>query len=154
MGKHKNVQIECTVAEGLDIAPIKTLRAKMQQRIDRMIGTPLENTPYHEEEKETLRRLIMAEEIDFNSIWRAIPKDYSIIEGELKAIIFKSTIVMSEDSERTSLVYQRFNILIIVTQALQAIRDYLKAKESQGVKGIPNIQKIIDNVESQLIVLK
>ena len=69
-------------------------------------------------------------------------------------ILFKPTIVMSEDSEHTSLVYQRFNILIIVTQALQAIRDYLKAKESQGVKGIPNIQKIIDDVESQLLVLK
>jgi len=154
MGKYKNVQIECTVADGLDIAPIKALRAKMQQRIDRMIGTPLENTPYHEEEKETLRRLIMAEEIDFNSIWRAIPKDYSMIEGELKATLFKPTIVMSEDSERTSLVYQRFNILIIITQALQAIRDYLKAKESQGMMGIPNIQKIIDDVESQLLVLK
>jgi len=154
MGKHKNVQIECTVADGLDIAPIKALRAKMQQRIDGMIGTPLENTPYHEKEKETLRRLIMAEEIDFNSIWRAIPKDYSMTEGELKAIIFKPTIVMSEDSEHTSLVYQRFNILTIVTQALQAIRDYLKAKESQGVKGIPNIQRIIDDVESQLLVLK
>jgi len=154
MGKYKNVQIKCTVADGLDIAPIKALRAKIQQRIDGMIGTPLENTPYHEKEKETLRRLIMAEEIDFTSIWRAIPKDYSMIEGELKATLFKPTIVMSEDSEHTSLVYQRFNILIIITQALQAIRDYLKAKESQGMMGISNIQKIVDDVESQLLVLK
>jgi len=52
------------------------------------------------------------------------------------------------------LVYQLFNILATVTQALQTIRDYLKAKESQGVMGIPNIQKIIDDIESQLLVLK
>jgi len=61
---------------------------------------------------------------------------------------------MSEGSEHTSLVYQRCDILTIVTQALQAIRDYLKARESQRVKGIPNIRKIIDDVESQLLVLK
>ena len=154
MGKYKNVQIECTVADGLNITPIKALQAKMQQRLDRLIGTPLKNTPYHEEEKETLRRLKMAEEIDFNSIWRAIPKDSPVTEGELKAIIFRCTILMSEGSEHPSLVYQRYNILTMFTQALQAVRDYLKAKESQGVKGIPNIQKIIDKVESQLIVLK
>ena len=154
MGKHKNVQIEYTVADGLDIAPIKALRVKMQQHLDGLVGTPLENTPYHEKEKETIRGLKIAEEIDFNSIWRAIPKDSPVTEGELKAILFKSTIVMSEDSEHTSLVYQHFNIFVIVTQALQAIRDYLKDKESQGVKGIPNIQKVIDDVESQLLVLK
>ena len=154
MGKYKNVQIECNVADGLDIAPIKALRAKMQQRLDRLIGTPLENTPYHEKEKETLRGLKMAEEIDFNSICRAIPKDSPVTAGELKAIIFRPTTLMSEGSEHTSLVYQRYDIFTIITQALQAMRDYLKARESQEVKEIPNIQKIIDDVESQLLVLK
>ena len=154
MGKYKTVQIECTVADGLDISPIRALRDKMQQRLDRVIGTPLENTPYHEKEKETLRKLKVAEGIDFDSIWRAIPKDFPVTEGELKAIIFRPTTVISKGSEHTSLVYQRFNIFIIVTLALQAIRDYLKTKESQGVKEIPNIQKIIDDVESQFLVLK
>jgi hypothetical protein len=77
-----------------------------------------------------------------------------VTEEELKAVIFTPTVLMSEGSERTSLVYQRYNIHTIITQALQAIQDYLKAKESQGVQGIPNIQNIIDDVEGQLLVLK
>jgi len=154
MGKVKRVQIECTVADGLDIAPIRALRTKMQQRLDIMISTPLKDSPYDEKEKETLRRLQIAEEIDFDSIRRSILKDSLVTEEELKAIIFRPTITMSEGSEHTSLVYQRYDIFAKITQALQAIRDYLKAKESQGVKGLPDIQKIIDNVESQLVVLK
>lgn len=34
MGKYKNIQIECTVADGLDIARIKALQAKVQQGMD------------------------------------------------------------------------------------------------------------------------
>jgi len=64
MGKYKKAQIACAVADGLDSAPIRALRAKMQQRLDGLIDTPLENTPYHEKEKDTLRGLKMAEELD------------------------------------------------------------------------------------------
>ncbi len=153
MKEYKQVQMEYTVADGLDITPIRALLVKTQQRLNELIGTPLENTPYHEKEKETIRKPKMAEEIDFNLIWSAIPKDFPVTEGELKAIIFKPTILMLEGSEPTSLVYQHLNILTIVTQAMQTIRGFLKVKESQGVKGGLGIQQIIYDVESQFVSL-
>ena len=40
MGRYKTVQIECTVADGLDISPIRALRNKMQQRLDPHTSLP------------------------------------------------------------------------------------------------------------------
>ena len=146
MGMYKTIRISYTVDEGLDTMEIEDLRDEMQEWVDNMSGTSLENTSRYEMAEEAASQLDRVDDVCFDAIWDAIPENFESTEEELKALAFVYSIYVSKDKRKgPGRAYRLSNAINHITGALQTLRDYLEEKEEAE-----DILAAIDEVESQV----
>jgi len=82
MGKYKQVKEKFTVDDGLDTSEIEGLRDEMQEWVDNMGGTALENTSRYQMAEEAVNTLSRVDDIRFDDIWDAVGNTKSLtVEG-------------------------------------------------------------------------
>lgn len=149
MSSYKIIQENYTVEEGLDTMEIQDLRDEMQDWVDNMSGTGLENTNRYEMAEEAVSQLDDVDSIDFEEIWNAIPEDCPITEEELKAIKYTCILYTPKSKkQQPSRSYRLANALSHIRGALQAIEDYLEDKKD--VEGVNDILQVADDIGGQV----
>ena len=149
MANYKRILTEFVVEEGLDTLEIEGLRDEMQEWVDNMSGTNLENTSKYEMAEEAVNQLDSVDSINFDEIWEAIPEDCVVSADELKAIKFTCYLFAPYGKGHLSRDYRLSNAVTHIGLALEAMEDYLEdRKEAEGVKDILQvIGEIKDSVE-------
>ena len=153
MSSYKSVPTEFTVEEALDTLEIQDLRDEMQEWVDNMSGTGLENTSRYEMAEEAVSELDRVDDIDFDEIWDAIPENCIITAEDLKAIKFTCSLYTPKSrKQHPSRSYRLSNAICHITDALEEMREYIDAKldGKDTPEDIRKILEAIDSVESSV----
>ncbi len=153
MSNYKSVPTEFTVEEALDTTEIQDLRDEMQEWVDNMSGTALENTSRYEMAEEAVSQLENVDSINFDEIWDTIPSDGLVSVEELKAIKFTCTLFVPKSrKQHPSRAYRLSNAINHITDALQEMGDYIEDKlgNKDMSEGIKELMNAIENIESQV----
>ena len=154
MGKYKWVPHQFTVGEALDITEIMDLRDEMQEWVDNMSGTALENTERYQMAEEALYELENADQIDFEQIWSPITEDCGFTADELKNLKFTCSLSEPRSKRQScSRAHRLSNCLIHNLAALDTLEDHLEGlKETEGVRTeiVEEVLKAIGSIRDQL----
>jgi len=151
MSSYKRVPTEFTVEEALDTLEIEDLRDEMQEWVDNMSGTALENTSRYERAEEAASQLDAVDSINFEDIWDAIPEDCFVSSEELKAIKFTSNLYIPKSrKQHPSRAYRLSNAITHITDALQEMRDHIENRldGKEVPEDIKEILAVIEEAES------
>ena len=145
MGKYKQVREKFTVGEGLDTSEIESLRDEMQEWVDNMSGTALENTSRYQMAEEAASQLDRVDEIRFDDIWDTVNNSECPTEDlknlEYEGVIFK----VKSRRQSPSRAYRLSNAISVINGALERLRDFLEPYTDDEVG---EVRKAIDEVES------
>jgi len=150
MSNYKTVPTEFTVEEGLDTTEIEGLRDEMQEWVDNMSGTNLENTSKYEMAEEAVSQLDRVGDINFDEIWDAFPENCPVKVDELKALKFTCHLFEPKSKrQHASRAYRLSNAITHIIGSLEAVEDYLEdRKEEEEVKAILQaVEEIKDSVQ-------
>ena len=145
MGKYKQVREKFTVGDGLDASEIESLRDEMQEWVDNMSGTSLENTSRYQMAEEAANQLDQVDYIGLENIWEAVnnteclTKDLKNLEYEV--VIFK----VKNRRQYPSRAYRLSNTISAINGALECLKNFLEPYEADEVG---DIRCAIDEVES------
>ena len=153
MSSYKSVPTEFTIEEALDTTEISDLRDEMQEWVDNMSGTGLENTNKYQMAEEAVSQLENVDSINFDEIWDELPDDGLISADELMAVKFTSNLYTPKSrKQHPSRAYRLSNAITHITDALQEMRDYIEDK--LGAKEMPeevkSLMSAIGDIESQI----
>jgi len=145
MGKYKQVREKFTVGDGLDASEIGDLRDEMQEWVDNMGGTALENTSRYQMAEEAVDLLSRVDDVQFDDIWDAI-NNTECLTGDLKNLEYE-VVIFKVKSRRQypSRGYRLSNTISIINGALECLRDFLEPYEAEEVG---EVREVIDEVES------
>ena len=154
MGKYKQVPHQFTVGEALDITEIMGLRDEMQEWVDNMSGTALENTQRYQTAEDALYELENASQIDFEEIWSPITEDCGFTVEQLKSLEFTCSLFQPRSKRQScSRAYRLSNCLTHNYAALDTLEGYLEElKETGGAKAevVGEVLNTISNIRDQL----
>ena len=145
MGKYKQVREKFTVGDGLDASEIESLRDEMQEWVDNMSGTALENTSRYQMAEEAVSQLDRVDDIGIDDIWDAVNNTECLTEDlknlEYEVILFK----VKSRRQHPSRTYRLSNAISAINGAIECLREFLEPYESDEVS---EVRAAIDEVES------
>ena len=146
MGKYKQVKEKFTVDDGLDTSEIESLRGEMQEWVDNMGGTALENTSRYQTAEEAVNTLEGVDNIRFDNIWDAVGNTKSLTVDGLKALEYEVIIFkVKGQRQHPSRAYRLSNAISAINGALECLREFLERWSDDEVG---EIRAAIDEVES------
>ena len=148
MGKYKQIEEEFTVETGLDTSEIESLRDEMQEWVDNMGGTALENTGKYQMAEEAVNTLDRVDEINFDDIWNMVNEVEALSEETLKVLEYKVTIFKVRSRRQyPSRAYRLSNSISIINGALEVLSSFL---EEYSDEEVGEVKKAIEGIESQV----
>ena len=146
MGKYKQVKEKFTVDDGLDTSEIESLRDEMQEWVDNMGGTALENTSRYQMASDAVDTLSRVDDIRFDDIWDAVGNTKSLTVEGLKDLEYEVTIFkVKSRRQHPSRAYRLSNAISAINGALECLREFLERWTDNDVG---EIRAAIDEVES------
>jgi len=148
MGKYKQVTETLTVEDGLDLSEIESLRDEMEEWVDNMGGTALENTNRYQMASDAKDTLDNVDEIRFEEIWEVMEDSESLTEEGLKALTYQVVIFRPKSRRQsTSRAYRLSNALSVIDGALGCLETFL---EPYSEEEVGEVRKAISNISSQV----
>ena len=148
MGKYKQVREKFTVGEGLDTSEIESLRDEMQEWVDNMGGTALENTGKYQMAEEAVSTLDGVDEVNFDDLWEAVANSEHLDVEGLKAFNYEVTLFKVRSKRQyPSRAHRLSNSVSMINGALEALSSFL---EQYPEDEVGEIRKAIEEIESQV----
>ena len=151
MAKYKQVREEFTVGDGLDTSEIESLRDEMQEWVDNMSGSALENTSRYQMALDAAETLDRIDEIRFEDIWEAADRTRNLTSEGLKGLEYQ-VIIFKVRSRRQypSRAHRLSNPISAINGALEALRSFLELYEGEGVGEVRQAMDEIESIVSDL----
>ena len=136
-----------TVEEGLDLSEVESLRDEMQEWVDNMGGTALENTSRYQMASDAVDTLDNVDSIDFKEIWNEVKLGEDLDEDTLKGLRYECTLFKVKSRRQSpSRAYRLSNVLSVANGAIECLRSYL---EPYGERA-DGVRSVLDDIESSL----
>ena len=154
MGKYKLVMEKFTVDGGLDTTEIESLRDEMQEWVDNMGGTALENTSRYQMAEEAVSQLDRVDEVNFEDIWDAVSRTECLtsLTEDLKNLEYEVGVFKVKSRRRSpSRAYRLSNAISAISGAIECLREFLETHEGDQPHESDKIREVrtaIDEVES------